>query len=668
MLLRILASLLFLVLTAGLRAQNCTTPGQTPATAFPVCGTSTFAQSTVPVCGGTPLPFSGCSTAQGPLTDKNPFWYKFTCFQSGTLGFLITPNDMSSDYDWQLYDITGRNANDVFADGSMVVSNNWSGETGLTGASPAGTQQFVCGGLGRPLFSRMPQLIQGHNYLLLISHFSDTQFGYGLSFGGGTAVITDTTTPRLQALEASCAGDQIRVKLNKKMKCSSLTAAGSEFLLAGGDAIIAATGVGCNAGFDTDSIVLQFASPIAPGSYSLQVRTGSDGNTLLDYCDQALATTESLPITIAPRVPTRMDSLAPVACAPRELRLVFKRLMSCVSVAPDGSDFRVAGTYPVTVTGATCAPGSGAGSKVIVLSLSAPLERAGNFQVILQRGTDGNTLIDECGEETPAGQAVPFSLKDTVNAGFSWNIGWGCQRDTVRFLHPGANGVDSWKWTLDEGQQSTQQNPTGIYAQFDTKTVELVVSNGFCSDTAQASFELINFLKADFTVFEDNCPEEQVPIVNNSVGRALRYAWDFGDGNNSTLETPSLVYAGPVRETPYWVRLQVTDSFGCTSEARKRIVVYNSCYVDFPNAFTPNNDGKNDRFRILNAVKAVDFELMVYNRWGQLVYRSNNWKQGWDGRVNGIDQGTGVYVWFARYTDRDSKKPVFRKGTMTLIR
>ncbi|GAA4321220.1 gliding motility-associated C-terminal domain-containing protein [Flaviaesturariibacter amylovorans] len=666
--LRFLASLLLLLTTTGLRAQTCTTPGQTPATAFPVCGTSTFAQSTVPLCGGTPLPSPGCNPNQGVLTDVNPFWYKFTCFQSGTLGFLITPNNMSSDYDWELYDVTGRNPNDVFTDGSLVISKNWSGETGLTGASSAGTQQFVCGGTPNPRFSRMPNLIQGHNYLLLISHFTPTQYGYGLSFGGGTAVITDTTTPRLRSLEASCAGDQLRVKLNKKMKCSSLTGSGSEFVLAGGGAIVSATGIGCSNGFDTDSILLQLAAPLAAGNYTLQVRAGTDGNTLLDYCDQSLATTESLPITITPRVPTRMDSIAPVACAPRELRLVFKRLMSCVSVAPNGSDFRVAGTYPVTVTGATCADAGTAGSKVIVLSLSAPLQRAGAFQVILQRGTDGNTLIDECGEETPAGQNVSFSVKDTVNADFTYTIGYGCQRDTVRYLHPGANGVDSWKWTLDEGQESTLQNPTGIYAQFNTKAVELVVSNGFCNDTARASFELINFLKADFSIFEDNCPEETVPVVNSSVGRGLRYAWDFGDGQTSTQQTPVPVYAGPVRETPYWVRLQVTDSFGCTAEARKRIVVYNSCYVDVPNAFTPNNDGKNDRFRILNAVKAVDFELMVYNRWGQVVFQTNNWKAGWDGRVNGIDQGAGVYVWFARYTDRDTRKPVFRKGTMTLIR
>ncbi|HMI77376.1 MAG TPA: hypothetical protein VK484_01215, partial [Ferruginibacter sp.] len=77
--------------------QTCTTVGQNPSTAFPVCGTSVFNQSTVPICGDRPLSAPGCSGVQ--LSDKNPYWYKFTCFTGGTLGFLITPLDLNEDYD-----------------------------------------------------------------------------------------------------------------------------------------------------------------------------------------------------------------------------------------------------------------------------------------------------------------------------------------------------------------------------------------------------------------------------------------------------------------------------------------------------------------------------------------------------------------------------------------
>jgi hypothetical protein len=83
----------------------------------------------------------------------------------------------------------------MFYNASLFVACNWSGESGLTGASSAGSKIAVCAGYGQDLYSVMPSLIQGHDYLLLISHFTQTQSGYGLSFGGGTASITDTTKP-----------------------------------------------------------------------------------------------------------------------------------------------------------------------------------------------------------------------------------------------------------------------------------------------------------------------------------------------------------------------------------------------------------------------------------------------------------------------------------------
>ena len=67
--------------------------------------------------------------------NKNPFFYKFTCYTAGTLGFLITPIAANEDYDWQLYDITGRNPNDIFTVNSLVVTGNWAGTYGATGAS-----------------------------------------------------------------------------------------------------------------------------------------------------------------------------------------------------------------------------------------------------------------------------------------------------------------------------------------------------------------------------------------------------------------------------------------------------------------------------------------------------------------------------------------------------
>ncbi|MEO6638207.1 MAG: PKD domain-containing protein, partial [Ginsengibacter sp.] len=219
------AIFIFLLFAFGqLQAQVCTTLGQNPSTAFPVCGTNSFTQAIVPYCGGKDIP-GPCS--RDGLKDLNPFWYRFTCYTPGTFAFEITPYDLGDDYDWQIFDITGHDPNDVYTDASLFVACNWSGNTGKTGTNSSGTSLQDCAGQTYPTFSKMPTLKFGHNYLLLVSHFTvftPSQNGYTLSFGGGTAVITDPVLPDIKVASASCDGTVITVSLNKKMKCTSLAA------------------------------------------------------------------------------------------------------------------------------------------------------------------------------------------------------------------------------------------------------------------------------------------------------------------------------------------------------------------------------------------------------------------------------------------------------------
>src|ERR1700712_5601449 len=116
----------FFILKIGFAQSVCSGLGQNPGTAFPVCGTDTFSIASVAICGDKQVP--GPCTAV-PLTDKNPYWYKFTCFTSGTLGFVITPNTITDDYDWQVFDITNHDPSTIYTDPKLFVACNWSGET-----------------------------------------------------------------------------------------------------------------------------------------------------------------------------------------------------------------------------------------------------------------------------------------------------------------------------------------------------------------------------------------------------------------------------------------------------------------------------------------------------------------------------------------------------------
>jgi len=650
-------------------SQTCSTIGQNPSTAFPVCGTDTFSQSTVPYCGGTQIP-GVCST--DGVTDLNPFWYKFTCFKSGTLGFAITPNDLNDDYDWEIFDITNHDPNDIYSNTSLFVACNWSGNTGVTGASSSGKSLQNCAGPAFPTFSSMPALVAGHNYLLLISHFTvftPSQNGYKLSFGGGTASITDTLPPTLLQASSSCDATKIIIKLNKKMKCNSLAADGSDFVISPSVAgITAAIGSGCNAGFDMDSLTLKLNKPLPPGSYTISIKNGNDGNTLLDYCDRNITSGENVSFIINPLQPTPMDSLTAAGCAPQTLQLVFKKNIQCNSIAGNGSDFIVTGPSPVSIVSAqgNCSNGL---SNIINIVLSGPIVKGGNYQIKLARGDDGNTVLDECAQETPAGSTLNFTTKDTVSADFTYRIFQSCFIDSIAFFHDGRNGVTKWFWNLDDAGISSLKNPLARYTIFGTKQVRLVVSNGVCSDTITKAITLDNTLKAAFETNNLVCPEDTAVFINNSIGNITNYYWDFGDGNTSFLKTPQPHhYPLLSAEKIYPIKLIVKNAAGCVDTALNNIKVLKSCYIAVPTAFTPNGDGLNDYLYPLNAYKADGLEFSVYNRPGQQVFYTTDWTKKWDGKIKGQPQDSGIYVWMLKYTNHDTGKKVFQKGSTMLIR
>jgi gliding motility-associated-like protein len=658
---------LFLLISVEDKAQNCVSLGQNPETAFPVCGTATFTQSSVNICGDRRIP-SRCNGSV--FTDKNPYWYKFTCFSSGTLGFTIIPNSIGDDYDWQLFDVTNRDVRDVYNDVSMFVACNWSGESGVTGASSAGNSLIRCEGPGVPLFSSMPFLTQGRQYLLLVSHFTNTQSGYSLSFGGGTGSITDPTDPHLVSAEASCDATIIRVKLNKKMKCNSLTTTGSEFRIIPPLAnIIGASGVGCTQGFDTDSLELRLNNPLTPGNYTLIINNGSDGNTMLDNCDRLIPNNEQIPLRIDPIAPTNMDSLTKPGCAPNNIVLVFKKGIRCNSIAPDGSDFNIAGTYPTSIISANGTCDANGNTRQITLGLNAPLYRAGRFRIILISGNDGNTLIDECGQETPERQFIDFEVKDTVNADFTFNITLGCLVDRVQYNHNGANGVNSWTWTFGDVPQSNTQNPRVDYTVFQPKLTQLIVSNGVCSDTSSAIVPLDNFLKAGFIAPEFICPNDLATFTDTSIGRITAWQWSFGNGNTSSLQNPQPQnYLVGNSNYPTETQLIVTDDIGCSDTAYFSSTVVWNCYIAVPSAFTPNGDGLNDFLYPVNAYKAQKLRFAIYNRFGQRLFYTENRFGKWDGKFQGKACDMGTYVWTLDYTDGDTGKRIVQKGTSILIR
>ncbi|MGQ0739613.1 MAG: PKD domain-containing protein [Bacteroidota bacterium] len=601
--------------------------------------------------------------------NKNPHFFRMNCFSSGTLGFTIVPNEATANYDWQLFDITSTNPADIFTNPALFVACNWSSEPGETGASSDGADLMICGGPGGALFSKMPDIVAGRAYMLMVCNQGSSPQGYQLTFAGGSASITDLVEPHLFRASAGCIGSTVSVRLNKRILCNSIATDGSDFSISAGAGILSATPASCTSLFGTDSLILTLSQPLPYGNYTLTMELGTDGNTLMDICQRLVPVGESIPLISAPVQPTAMDSIVKTGCAPSFVELIFRKPISCSSIAADGSDFIITGPQPVSYTAVANACTAGPSTQIIRINFTGRLATSGTYRVELTTGTDGNSLLDICGMATPVGSVVTFQLDDPVSSQFNFNAPQSCAESTVSFFHDGNGNASSWSWNFGDGTSSADQNPLKVYTAPGQYTIRLMVSNTRCTDSSSQQLTVGGFLKADFDAPAMTCPGDTIRFVNKSTGGWDNWRWDFGNAQSSNQKDPPLIrYTDIRRETYYSVRLIASSSNpDCRDTVTHVIRALSHCLIAVPSAFTPNGDGKNDYLYPLNALKADQLLFRVYNRTGQLVFQTRDWTQKWDGRVNGVLQGAGIYAWLLSFTHRDSKEKVFMKGTTLLL-
>ncbi len=156
------------------------------------------------------------------------------------------------------------------------------------------------------------------------------------------------------------------------------------------------------------------------------------------------------------------------------------------------------------------------------------------------------------------------------------------------------------------------------------------------------------------------------PLQLNGNG-GISYLWTPSNGlSDPTLPNPIGTYTGEFDSIRY--TLYVFNEAGCFDTASVKVTIFKTDPTIFvPSAFTPNNDGLNDIIRpIAVGIKQIKY-FRIFNRWGQMVFQTTTNGHGWDGRINGREQGNNVYAWTAEAIDY-LNKPIQLKGTITLIR
>ena len=184
----------------------------------------------------------------------------------------------------------------------------------------------------------------------------------------------------------------------------------------------------------------------------------------------------------------------------------------------------------------------------------------------------------------------------------------------------------------------------------------------------------------DFTVYDSMIVAIQ-PIIKAFAGRdtiaakgsshqlhgtgGLNYEWSSPTGINIASAFSQNAYVNLNNDGNFYLR--VTDAVGCEGFDSIFVKVYNGNTYFVPNSFTPNGDGLNDIFRAISVGMSNTVYFRVFNRYGELMFETNQYLKGWDGTYKGKPQPNGVYVWMVGGTDKDKKK-VFMEGTVMLIR
>lgn len=158
------------------------------------------------------------------------------------------------------------------------------------------------------------------------------------------------------------------------------------------------------------------------------------------------------------------------------------------------------------------------------------------------------------------------------------------------------------------------------------------------------------------------------PLQLNAIATGnVSFSWNPATGlNNTTIANPIAIYDNQTDSVKYTVR--ATTAGGCFAEDNFTVrIVKTGPNIFVPSGFTPNKDGKNDILKPITVGISTLNYFAVYNRYGELIYKTTQLGQGWDGWYNGVLQPPGTYVFQTEGVDYLGNK-VYRKGTVVLIR
>jgi gliding motility-associated-like protein len=235
---------------------------------------------------------------------------------------------------------------------------------------------------------------------------------------------------------------------------------------------------------------------------------------------------------------------------------------------------------------------------------------------------------------------------------------YGYKDGALQFMAGG--GIPPFSYAINNGASGVSNTFEDLYA--GSYQVTVTDSKG-CSKQAPVDVPQPDSISIRMNVTHNDCEGENTNgaiVAEVSGGTSpYTYMWSYQD---ATTQGISRLENGEYTVT-------VKDTNNCSATATAEVMYDNCCKPFLPNAFTPNGDGRNDKFRVVVKGDMELLEFSVYNRFGQRVYTSSNVDHGWDGTFNGQMADVGTYMYYVRFIcGNKGTERLILKGDVTLIR
>jgi gliding motility-associated-like protein len=276
-----------------------------------------------------------------------------------------------------------------------------------------------------------------------------------------------------------------------------------------------------------------------------------------------------------------------------------------------------------------------------------------------------------------------------VNADFTTNVDGGCLDGGLEVEFTAAQSAfdEDYIYEWDFGDNSAIEygrfishiyEVAGAYnVQLKAKSQEVGIGEDYEYKTIrvhanpEVNFEVSpKVAMLDASTLEARVKFYNLSICNDTSGCA--YTWKFGDGNTAISREVTYSYSPDPDDIPikYDVTLVAETAFGCKDSLthEEDIEIIGAGAIEFPNAFTPDGYGpsENETFRPVSE-GVIEYELFIYNRWGELIFKTKDLSDGWDGNIGGDYAKPDVYVWKAKGKFTNGKAFEIA-GDVTLIR